>query len=92
MWIRGYWVGERGACSPSHLYETLILIIRILIIVTLVIALALIFPVWRTCGPLQRSMSEPQRYTVVVGVVTFSLSIRNLNLLYYSTKKKKNNF
>lgn len=68
---------------------------------TLVTMAALTLPVWRTCGPRQRSMSGPHLqvrkvsstqqqyelchmhlYTVVVGVVTRSLSIRHLNLLY----------
>ena len=41
-----------------------------------------ILPVCRTCGPRHKSMSGPQRYTVVVGVVTRSLMMRSLNLLY----------
>lgn len=35
--------------------------------ITLVIMAALIFPVWRTCGPLHKSMSGPHLYGVGKG-------------------------
>jgi hypothetical protein len=55
---------------------------------TLVILKDLTFPVCRTCGPLQRSISGPHRYTVVVGVSTFSLSMRTLKSLYWKYAEK----
>lgn len=55
---------------------------------TLVILKDLTLPVCRTCGPLQRSISGPHRYTVVVGVFTFSLSMRTLNWLYWKHAQK----
>lgn len=49
---------------------------------TLVTATAFTFPVCRTWGPLHRSIRGPHLYTVVVGVLTFSVIILFLNSLY----------
>ena len=54
---------------------------------TFVMAMALILPVLRTCGPRQRSIRGPHLYTVVVSVFTFSFRMRTYQENNYCYQK-----